>query len=183
VTALALLEPHVDRPHAITLCADRGYEAADFVDELQAMRVTPRVAQNTSRRRSAIDGRTTRHAGYGVGQRIRKRIEEAFGWIKIVAGQKKTRFCSVERVGLAFTFTATAYNLVCLSRPLEPLRVASSCEVIGRWRIVGTDMWDRDYLDLVDPAFISIGHHGQGELAFVAVNASLDLAYSCILVF
>jgi hypothetical protein len=83
------------------------------------MRVTPHVAQNTSGRRSAIDGRTTRHAGYALSQRIRKRIEEAFGWIKMVAGQQKTRFCGVERVGLAFTFAAVAYNLVCLPRLLQ----------------------------------------------------------------
>lgn len=59
----------------------------DFVNELRSMKVTPHVAQNTSGRRSAIDGRTTRHGGYAVSQRIRKRIEEAFGWIKTVAGQ------------------------------------------------------------------------------------------------
>ena len=84
------------------------------------MRVTPHVAQNTSGRRSAIDGRTTRHAGYAASQRIRKRIEEAFGWIKTVAGQDKTRFCGIERVELAFTFAAAAYNLICLPRLLEP---------------------------------------------------------------
>ena len=82
------------------------------------MRVTPHVAQNTSGRRSAIDGRTTRHVGYGLSQRIRKRIEEAFGWIKTVAGQDKTRFCGLERVALAFTFAAAAYNLVRLPRLL-----------------------------------------------------------------
>jgi transposase len=120
VAALALIEPHADRPSAITLGADKGYDAADFVNELRAMRVTPHVAQNTSRRRSAVDGRTTRHVGYGLSQRMRKRIEEAFGWIKTVAGQDKTRFCGVERVGLAFTFAAAAYNLVCLPRLLEP---------------------------------------------------------------
>jgi transposase len=119
VAALALIEPHADRPRSITLGTDKGYDAEDFVNELRSIRVTPHVAQNTSRRRSAIDGRTTRHAGYGVSQRIRKRIEEAFGWIKTVAGQGKTRFCGVERVGLAFTFAAAAYNLVCLPRLLE----------------------------------------------------------------
>jgi len=67
--ALALIEPHADRPRAITLGADKGYDAADFVNELRAMRVTPHVAQNTSGRRSAIDGRTTRHTGYGMSQR------------------------------------------------------------------------------------------------------------------
>ncbi len=119
VAALALIEPFADRPRAITLGTDKGYDAEDFVNELRTMRVTPHVAQNTSGRRSAIDGRTTRHAGYGVSQRIRKRIEEAFGWIKTVAGQEKTWFCGVERVGFAFTFAAAAYNLVCLPRLLE----------------------------------------------------------------
>ena len=118
VAALALIEPYSDRPRAITLGADKAYDTQDFVHELRAMKVTPHVAQNTSRRRSAIDGRTTRHAGYAVSQRIRKRIEEAFGWIKTVAGQAKTRFRGVERVELAFTFAAAAYNLVRLPKLL-----------------------------------------------------------------
>ena len=122
VAALALIEPHADRPRPITLGTDKGYDAQDFVNELRSMRVTPHVAQNTSGRRSAIDGRTTRHPGYCVSQRIRKRIEEAFGWIKTVAGQEKTRFRGVERVGLAFTFAAAAYNLVCLPRLLGATR-------------------------------------------------------------
>jgi transposase len=118
VAALALIEPYADRPRAITLGADKGFDAEDFVNELRAMRVTPHVAQNTSGRRSAIDGRTTRHAGYALSQRIRKRIEEAFGWIKTVAGQAKTRFRGVARVELAFTFAAAAYNLVRLPKLL-----------------------------------------------------------------
>ena len=85
------------------------------------MRVTPHVAQNTSRRRSAIDGRTTRHPGYGASQRIRKRIEEAFGWMKTIGGQAKTRFRGLARVGFAFTFAAASYNLVRLPKRLaEP---------------------------------------------------------------
>jgi len=76
--ALAMIEKRADRPNPITLGADKGYDQ-DFVNELRSMNVTPHVAQNTAARRSAIDGRTTRHAGYGVSQRIRKRIEEAFG--------------------------------------------------------------------------------------------------------
>jgi transposase len=118
VAALALIEPYADRPRAITLGADKGFDAEDFVNELRAMKVTPHIAQNTSGRRSAIDGRTTRHAGYAVSLRIRKRIEEAFGWIKTVAGQAKTRFRGVERVGLAFTFAVAAFNLVRLPRLL-----------------------------------------------------------------
>ena len=59
----------------------------------------------------------------------------------------------------------------------------ADCQVIGRWRIVESDLWDRAYLDLVEPAFINIGRGGRGELAFGAVNASLDLAYSRTVVF
>ena len=121
VAALALIEPFADRPRAITLGADKGFDAQDFVNELRAMKVTPHVAQNTSGRRSAIDRRTTRHAGYAMSQRARKRIEEAFGWIKTVAGQEKTHFRGLERVELAFTFAAAAYNLVRLPRLLASL--------------------------------------------------------------
>lgn len=116
VAALHMIEPRADRPPAITLGADKGYDAEDFVNELRSMRVTPHVAQNTHGRRSAIDGRTTRHARYAASQRIRKRIEEAFGWIKTVAGQDKTRFRGTARVGFAFTFAAAAYNLVRLPK-------------------------------------------------------------------
>ncbi|MGL3104584.1 IS5 family transposase [Bradyrhizobium sp. BR 1432] len=116
VAALHMIEPRADRPTAITLGADKAYDAEDFVNELRSMNVTPHVAQNTSGRSSAIDGRTTRHGGYAVSQRIRKRIEEAFGWIKTVAGQEKTRFRGRDRVAWAFTFAATAYNLVRLPK-------------------------------------------------------------------
>jgi transposase len=121
VAALHMIEPRAERPRAITLGGDKAYDAEDFVNELRSMRVTPHVAQNTSGRSSAIDGRTTRHGGYAVSQRIRKRIEEAFGWIKTVAGQEKTKLRGRERVGWAFTFAAAAYNLVRLPKLLaEP---------------------------------------------------------------
>jgi transposase len=116
IAALHMIEPRADRPRAITLGADKAYDAEDFVNELRAMKVTPHVAQNTSGRTSAIDGRTTRHAGYAISQRIRKRIEEGFGWIKTIAGQEKTRFRGRDRVGWAFTFAAAAYNLTRLPK-------------------------------------------------------------------
>lgn len=116
VAALHMIEPLADRPRRITLGADKAYDTEDFVNELRSMRVTPHVAQNTSGRASAIDGRTTRHGGYVASQRIRKRIEEAFGWIKTVAGQDKTKFRGRDRVGWAFTFAAAAYNLVRLPK-------------------------------------------------------------------
>jgi hypothetical protein len=101
-----------------TLGADKAYDVEDFVNELRSMKVTPHVAQNTSGRSSAIDGRTTRHDGYAVSQRIRKRIEETFGWMKTVAGQEKTKLRGRDRVGWAFTFAAAAYNLVRLPKLL-----------------------------------------------------------------
>ena len=116
VAALAMIEERADRPQSITLAADKGYDAEDFVNELRSMNVRPHVAQNDSRRRSAIDGRTARHPGYAASQRVRKRIEEAFGWIKTIAGQDKTHFRGRDRVGWAFTFAAAAYNLVRLPR-------------------------------------------------------------------
>jgi transposase len=112
LAALDMIQHHADRPCAITLGADRGYDTADFVEELRTMNVRPHVAQNTSGRRSAIDRRTTRHPGYAASQRIRKRIEETFGWMKTVAGLRKARFTGRPKVDWAFTFAAAAYNLV-----------------------------------------------------------------------
>jgi len=86
------------------------------VADLRERRVTPHVAQNTSGRRSAIDGRTTRHTGYDTSQRIRKRIEEIFGWMKTVGGFRRTRYRGLERTQLAGYLVATAYNLVRMVR-------------------------------------------------------------------
>jgi transposase len=118
IAALHMIEPRADRAKAITLGADKAYDTQDFVNELRSMNATPHVAQNTSGRASAIDARTTRHAGYVISQRIRKRIEEAFGWIKTVAGQARTKFRGRERVGWAFEFAAAAYNLARLPKLL-----------------------------------------------------------------
>ena len=96
----------------ITLGGDKAYDTRDFVAEMRRLGVTPHVSQNSKGRRSAIDGRTTRHAGYAVSVRVRKRIEEVFGWIKTVAGLRKTRHRGTVRVGWMFTFAAAAYNLV-----------------------------------------------------------------------
>jgi IS5 family transposase len=118
LAALALIEPHADRPHPITLAADKGYDVGDFVMELREKVVTPHVAQNTNGRCSAIDGRTTRHAGYAVSQRIRKRVEEAFGWAKTVAGLRKMRHRGLPKVGWQFTLAMAAYNLARLPKLL-----------------------------------------------------------------
>jgi len=112
LAALDMIERFAERPGAITLGGDKGYDAADFVEELRAVNVRPHVAQNTSGRRSAIDGRTTRHPGYAASQRIRKRIEEAFGWMKTIGGLRKTKLRGLPKVDWAFSFVAAAYNLV-----------------------------------------------------------------------
>jgi transposase len=112
LAALDMIQGFADRPRAVTLGADKGYDAADFVEELRTINVRPHVARNTSGRRSAIDRRTTRHPGYAKSQRIRKRIEEAFGWIKTVAGLRKTKLRGLPKVDWSFTFAAAAYNLV-----------------------------------------------------------------------
>jgi transposase len=96
----------------VTLGADRGYDTRRFVTTMRELSVTPHVAQNDTNRRSAIDERTTRHDGYAVSQRKRKRVEEVFGWIKTIALQRKTRFRGLDRVGWMFTLAASAYNLV-----------------------------------------------------------------------
>ena len=118
LAALAMIERRADVPRALTLGADKGYDAADFVNELRAMNVRPHVARNTTRRRghSAIDARTTRHPGYAKSQRIRKRIEEAFGWMKTIGGMRRPMLRGTDRVGWSFTFVAAAYNLVRLPK-------------------------------------------------------------------
>jgi transposase len=98
--------------HRITVGGDKAYDTREFVQSLRALNAVPHVAQNRTGRSSAIDGRTTRHPGYAVSQRLRKRVEEIFGWIKTVGNLRKTRLRGIERVGWMFTLTAAAYNLV-----------------------------------------------------------------------
>ena len=109
--ALALLGERQGRAR-VTLGADKGYDTRDFVAAVRLLGVTPHVAQNTTNRASAIDGRTTRHPGYGVSQRRRKRVEEIFGWLKTVGLMRKTRHRGTRRVDWMFTFALAAYNLV-----------------------------------------------------------------------
>lgn len=113
-----LIEPHADRTQRVTVGGDKGFDTQDFVAEMREINVTPHVAQNDNGRRSAIDGRTTRHPGYAVSLRIRKRIEEAFGWAKTVAGLRKARHRGLPKIDWQFTFAMAAYNLVRLPKLL-----------------------------------------------------------------
>ena len=102
--------------HPRTLAGDKNYDTRQCVADLRQRRVTPHVAQNTRGRHSAIDGRTTRHPGYDTSQRIRKRVEEIFGWMKTIGGFRRTRFRGLDRTGLAGYLVGAAYNLVRLAR-------------------------------------------------------------------
>ena len=110
--------------HPRTLGADKAYDTRECVADLRRRHITPHVAQNTSGRRSAIDGRTTRHAGYASSLCIRKRIEEIFGWLKTVGGFRRTRYRGLARTQLAGYLVATAYNLVRLVRLVAPATAA-----------------------------------------------------------
>ena len=115
--ALTMLERRTGR-HRITLGADKAYDVEAFVGDLRTRQVTPHIAVNgavskTGKvRKTAIDGRTTRHIGYEISQRCRKRIEEAFGWIKVQAGFAKVKVRTTPKVEAVFTFAAAAYNLI-----------------------------------------------------------------------
>ena len=113
--ALAMLAavPGVAR---ITVAADRGYDTRGFVEECRSLKVTPHVAQ---KQRSAIDRRTTRHEGYRFSQRVRKRVEEVFGWVKTVGGGRKLRYCGVAGNRFWMEMTTAGYNLVRLAKLAE----------------------------------------------------------------
>jgi transposase len=117
--AALLMVSERPRPLRTTLGADRGYDSADFVLALRGLGVAPHLAQNISNRASAIDRRTTRHLGYEVSQRNRKRVEEVFGWLKTIGLMRKTRHRGLRRVGWMFTFAVAVYNLVRLRRLTE----------------------------------------------------------------
>jgi IS5 family transposase len=110
--AMVMLE-QIPGERRVTVGADKAYDTKDFVSECRNMAVTPHVAQNINRNGgSAIDERTTPHAGYAISQQKRKRIEESFGWLKTIALMRKVRHRGIHKVGWVFTFAAAAYNLV-----------------------------------------------------------------------
>ena len=128
--ALAMVDRHrpMDRKggrRRITLGGDKGFDVAEHVGDLRRRKVTPHIAvqdhlsKTGKRRKTLIDGRTTRHPGYAISQVIRKRIEEIFGWVKVQGGQQKTRFRGRRRVEASFTLALAACNLIRLPRLLE----------------------------------------------------------------
>jgi transposase len=110
--ALTMLEEETGGKRRVTAGGDKGYDTQNFAAEARQLSVTPHVAQNNRNRRSAIDGRTTRHPGYAISQRKRKRVEEVFGWLKTIGLMRQTRHRGRERVSWMFTLAAAVYNLV-----------------------------------------------------------------------
>jgi len=122
-TALAMLRDEVVEGRRVTMAGDKGYDVRDFVANCRALGATPHVAQNIvttekAHRRSAIDGRTTRHPGYAVSQVKRKLVEEIFGWCKTIGNFRKTRYKGRPRTQLAAYFVGAAYNLLRIARLL-----------------------------------------------------------------
>jgi transposase len=103
---------HIPGDGRVTVGGDKNDDTAGMVEKWRDLNVTPHVAQNNKNRRSAIDERTTRHPGYEISQKKRKRVEEIFGWLKTVGGFRKLRHRGVEQVEWMFTFGVAAYNLV-----------------------------------------------------------------------
>ena len=114
--AALLLASQISGVKQVTLGGDKNYDTQELVRDLREIKVTPHVAQNNTNRRSAIDGRTTQHAGYGISQKTRKRIEESFGWMKTIGMLKKVKLRGLEKVSWLFTFVAAVYNLYRLQR-------------------------------------------------------------------
>lgn len=115
-TAMALLDRLPRTARRRTVAGDKGFDSGDFVAGCRSRGFTPHVAQNTSNRRSAIDGRTTRHLGHLVSQRIRKRIEEPFGWMKTVAGGRKLRYIGRRRNRAWFLMAGAVYNILRIAK-------------------------------------------------------------------
>jgi len=113
-TAIEMLEQRKRRCR-ITVGADRGYDSADFVAYCREANITPHLTQN-KHCRSAIDGRTVRHGGYAISQRVRKRIEQVFGWIKTVGGLRRSRYRGPQRTQLAVHLVGAAYNLLRIAK-------------------------------------------------------------------
>jgi transposase len=115
--AALLMTSKIPGAQRVTLGGDRNYDTRDFVSTARGMRITPHVAQNDKRRGgSAIDARTTRHVGYAISQQKRKRVEQSFGWMKMIGLLRKVKLRGLRKVSWWFTLVGAAYNLVRLRR-------------------------------------------------------------------
>jgi len=179
IAALHMIEPRADRPRPITLGADKAYDAEDFVNELRSMNATPHVAQNTNGRSSAIDGRTTRHAGYPLEpthpqtDRGGLRLDQDHRW----TGANQVPRPRARRMGLHLRSRRLQSGSAAKASGGLGLKAPANCRLIGRWRIFESDLWDRAHLDLSGPATLTITAPG-GEIAFGALEAGLEVEYA-----
>jgi transposase len=114
--AALLMASQIPNGKTVTLGGDKNYDTQELVQDLREIKVRPHVAQNNANRRSAIDGRTTQHPGYAISQKKRTRVEESFGWMKMIGMLKKVKLRGLEKVSWLFTFVAGVYNLCRLQR-------------------------------------------------------------------
>ncbi len=114
--AAAMIVRHSPGAQRITIGGDKGFDTANFVADMRTFNVTPHIAQNTTGRRSAIDGRTTRHPGYAISQQKRKRVEEPFGWGKTLGGLARPMLRGVKKLDFKFIWTMAAYDLIKLPK-------------------------------------------------------------------
>ena len=179
IAALHMIEPRADRPRAITLGADKAYDAEDFVNELRAMKVTPHVAQNTSGRTSAIDGRRRDMRATRSASAYAKGSKKASAGSKPSPDRRRPGSeAETVRMGFHLRGGRLQSSAVAEADGGADMSAPAGCQLVGRWRIVEADLWDRDYLDLCGPATIVIGAEGRGEITFGTMQATLDIEYS-----
>jgi hypothetical protein len=141
----------------------------------RALGVTSHGAQNTAGRRSAIDGRTTRHPGYALSQRLRKRIEEPFGWVKAAAGLRKARHRGLARVGWIDGRRLQSGPVAQADRRRD-MTTRAGKSLLGKWRITDMELWDTEYIDMLGSAYVQFDEGGR-QMTFGAEQIGLDCEY------
>jgi len=184
LAALDMIEGFADRPRAVTLGADKGYDAADFVEELRDQRAPACRAQH---QRPPLGDRPAHHAPSWLCQEPAHPQADR-GGLRLDQDRRRPAQDQVARAAQGrLELHLRRRRLQSGARPEADrggdMSAAADCELIGRWRIVEADLWDRDYLDLVEPAYMTFAKNGRGEFAFGVVNATMELAYGQRIVF
>jgi hypothetical protein len=185
LAALDMIQDFADRPRAVTLGADKGYDATDFVEELRTINVRPHVARNISG--PTFGDRSAHHAPSRLCQEPAHPQADRGG---VLLDQDRRRPAPDQvarpaqgRLELHLRRGRLQSGAGAQADRGGDMSAAADCQLIGRWRIVEADLWDRDYLDLVEPAYMTFGKNGRGEFAFGVVNATMELGYGQRIVF
>jgi hypothetical protein len=179
VAALHMIEPRADRPRAITLSADKAYDAEDFRNELRTMKATPHVGQNTSGRHSGIDGSTTtwrlrRQPAHPQAHRGSLRLDQN----PRRSGKDKVPTPRSCRMGLHLRSRRLQFRAVAEATGGDDMSAPVNCLLVGRSQITEADIWDRHYLDLCGRATMTVTEHGHCQIAFGALQAGLDMDHN-----